>query len=318
MTEERPLEATGERLVPEHQHGELVHAEHLARYRLAAQLAGSRRVLDVACGAGYGTAMLAAAARSAVGVDLDAATVEYARGRYGSAEFVVGDAAALPFEDGAFDLVVSFETIEHVPEPERVLAELRRVLAPDGWLVVSTPNKHEYLVENEFHEREFTHEEFVELLRGSFASVELYLQHNWNSSAVLPPAAAADARGEQPADVDFYKLTGVEPGGELYTVAICGSGPAPGPLRGVAVAASLDEAHRLAERLVAAEREVRRWHDEYEKAAEVAKSHHDEFMEVRERLIERDAVLERIYSSISWRVTRPLRWAKQLRRRDGG
>ena len=92
----------------------------------------------------------------------------HARARYPAAEFVQGDVRQLPFEDGAFELVVSFETIEHVHDPERVLDELRRVLAGDGLLVISTPNKRQYLVENEFHEREFRHEEFVELLRTRF------------------------------------------------------------------------------------------------------------------------------------------------------
>jgi 2-polyprenyl-3-methyl-5-hydroxy-6-metoxy-1,4-benzoquinol methylase len=68
----------------------------------------------------------------------------------------MGDVRELPFGDGMFDLVVCFETIEHVADPERLLAELRRVMAGDGLLFVSTPNKREYLVENELHKREFS------------------------------------------------------------------------------------------------------------------------------------------------------------------
>ena len=98
------LEVTGERLLPEQQRGELVHAQHLARYRFAAQFARGRRVLDAACGEGYGTAILAAAgARAAVGVDIDQPTVDHARAKYGL-DFERADVAELPFEDGSFDL----------------------------------------------------------------------------------------------------------------------------------------------------------------------------------------------------------------------
>src|SRR2546426_8872802 len=108
------LEATGERLLPDQQRGELVHAEHLARYRFATQFARRRRVLDAASGEGYGTAMLAAAgAGAAVGVELDPDVVAHAREKYGL-EFVQGDVCDLPFDESSFDLVVSFETIEHV------------------------------------------------------------------------------------------------------------------------------------------------------------------------------------------------------------
>jgi SAM-dependent methyltransferase len=304
------LKATGERLVPELQHGELVHAEHLARYLVAARLAGSRRVLDVACGTGYGTAILAASASSAAGVDIDEATVEYARARHPGPTFSVADAAALPFGDGSFDLVVSFETIEHVPDPERVLAELRRVLTHDGLLVVSTPNKDRYLVENEFHQREFTHAEFVALLNRAFSHVQLLLQHNWSTSAVLAPDAAAEASGERRVDVDVYKVAGIEPGGELYTVAICAAQPQPIP-SGVAVTAGADESHELARRLVEAERTAESWHAEFKQAELATQQWHGEYDKAR-------GVLERIYSSPSWRLTRPLRGAKRLLRRGRG
>jgi SAM-dependent methyltransferase len=297
-----PLEATGERLVPELQHGELVHAEHLARYRFAAQLARGRRVLDVASGEGYGAQILAAGgAGSVVGADVDEQAVAHARARYPDAEFVVADVAKLPFEDDSFDLVVSFETIEHVPNPEGVLAELRRVLRPDGLLVISTPNKHQYLVENEFHEREFTHEEFVALLGGLFPSVQLVLQHNWMTSAVLEPDAAAEAGGERPLGADFHKLVALQPGEELYTIAICAEAPLSERLRGVAVAASLDEAHELARRAVDAERTAHRWHDEYQKTLT---AWHENVAEMR--------------STLSWRLTKPFRIRSWWKRRRGG
>ena len=287
------LEATGERLVPEEQHGELVHAEHLVRYLVAAQLAPSRRVLDAACGEGYGTALLAAAgARSATGVDVDERTVAHARSRYPAAEFETADIRDLPFGDASFDLVACFETIEHVPEPDGVLVELRRVLAHDGLLLVSTPNKHEYLVENEFHEREFFHEEFVALLEAHFEHVEILLQHNWLMSAVLGSKLARRASGDEALGIELRKVAGIEPGEELYTFALCGSEALPA-LRPAGVVASVDEAHRLAERLVEAERTAEHWHSEYQ-------------------------TLVGVYDSVWWRMTAPLRWlADRLRRRLG-
>jgi SAM-dependent methyltransferase len=301
---EEHLAATGERLVPGLQHGELVHAEHLTRYRLAAQLAQSRRVLDAACGEGYGTDLLArTGASSATGVDLDEKTVAHARELYPGAQFVCADVRELPFDTGAFDLVVSFETIEHVADPERALDELKRVTDDDGLLLISTPNKHEYQVPNPFHEREFFHAEFLELLEARFESVELLLQHNWLTSAALPVELAADASGEARHEIEFSKLAAVVPGGELYTLALCGGGPLP-ELRPVAVAAGVDEAHDLARRTLEAERTAQMWHNEYEKAVAVYKR--------------TEKTLFEIYGSVWWRMTAPLRRLVSLARRKRG
>jgi SAM-dependent methyltransferase len=298
------LEATGERLVPEHQHGELVHAEHLVRYRLAAGLARSCRTLDAACGEGYGTAMLAAAGASeAIGVDVDESTVAHATTRYPGATFTVADVTDLPFEDGRFELVVSFETIEHVKQPERALDELRRELSDDGMLVISTPNKHRYLVENKFHEREFTHEEFLALLSARFPVVELLLQHNWNASLILSPAAAADAGGGHAHPLELSKTVGISPGQELYTLALCTvSGKIP-QIGALGVAATVDEAHELAVRLRAAEDTAASWHDEWQKAKAIAEHWTEEYWATR--------------NSIWWRMTAPLRRIAGLVRRRG-
>ncbi|MDP1850301.1 MAG: class I SAM-dependent methyltransferase [Solirubrobacteraceae bacterium] len=167
------LEATGERLIPEAYAGSVVLAEHLARYRFAARLARGRDVLDAACGEGYGSAMLAAAgASTVVGIDIDAATVAHARATHG-VDVRQGDVSRLPFDDVTFGLVVSFETIEHVAEPERALDEFRRVLAPGGLLVVSTPNADEYLEDNPYHEHELTMAQFAQALDARFPHVEM-------------------------------------------------------------------------------------------------------------------------------------------------
>ena len=255
-------------------------------------------MLDAACGEGYGTALLAGAgSSSATGLDLDEAAIAHARSNHPAPEFVVGDVGDLPFDDASFDLIVCFETIEHVPDPGRALAELQRVVAPEGLLLVSTPNKHQYLVENEYHEREFFHEEFVEFLRARFASVELLLQHNWLASAVLPVPAAGDRSGELDHEIAFHKLTGLEPGQELYTLALCGRDELP-QLRGAVVAATVDEAHELARRAVEAERTAEMWHGEYRRAEEG---------------------LLQAYNSVWWRLTAPPRRLIELvRRRLGG
>ena len=150
-----------ERLVPE----EAVEAslqEHVARYRFARERVRGR-VLDVACGTGYGTAML-----GAVGVDVSLDALRYARRH--PARYVAADAARLPFGRGDFDAVVSFETIEHVADPARFVAECVRVLKPGGRLLVSTPNRELWSPRSpkplqRHHVKEFTKREFLEVLR---------------------------------------------------------------------------------------------------------------------------------------------------------
>jgi SAM-dependent methyltransferase len=294
------LEVTGERLLPEQQRGELVHAQHLARYRFAAQLAKGRRVLDAACGEGYGTAMLAAmGARTAVGVDIDQPTVDHARERYGL-EFAKADVAALPFEDKSFDMVVSFETLEHVSDAALAIAEFRRVLADDGVLVASTPNSDRYLVDNEFHAREFTEQEFGELLAPHFAEVALFYQQDWLTSAVMAEPALAADDGERPLPLELTKVARHAPGDQLFTIAVCGRGDAPVD---TAVITSIFEAQKLHEwvkRALGAEElywkvrgELEDWMERtYEAERQLGQS--------------RDKVAQ-MEESLSWRITRPLR-----------
>lgn len=117
---------------------------HRKRYGFARQFCAGRRVLDLACGAGYGARMLALAARRVVAADFDQPTLEEAAWRFARANIahVCADGTQLPFADRAFDVVVSCETIEHLwPEQvARFLSEFRRVLAPGGTLILSTPN----------------------------------------------------------------------------------------------------------------------------------------------------------------------------------
>ncbi len=181
------LDSTGERFLPE-QRG-AIRWEHMHRYLFARELVTGRNVLDVASGEGYGTRLLAERARYVLGVDIAEEAVEHARRAYaqsGLLEFVLGDCTALPMAAASVEVVVSFETIEHVHNPGQVLNEFRRVLRSDGLLVISTPNRAHYPAGNPFHRHEFTAEEFREELRVRFKHVALYGQRIVVGSCLLP------------------------------------------------------------------------------------------------------------------------------------
>lgn len=256
MSEE--LKATGERLMPGQQDGELVVAEHFARYRWASAFVPGKDVLDAASGEGYGTDTLAAAgAASVIGVDIAEEAVAHAKKRYGH-DYRQGDVTALPLDDASRDVVVSFETIEHVEDPAAAIKEFKRVLRPGGVLVISTPNAEKYTVENEFHVKELTRDEFADALGASFANVRMHLQHNLLSSVV----ADEDSRGPGgDVDLEFHADAAMAPGEELYILAVCSDADLPPAPRPVAFASATYEAHELAERVVSAEGLLKEWNE---------------------------------------------------------
>jgi ubiquinone/menaquinone biosynthesis C-methylase UbiE len=193
-----PDDFTGERFLPECT-GE-IWAEHWHRYLFAARHVAGRDVLDAACGEGYGAAWIARHAKSVTGLDVDAPTIAAARAKYTTPglRFETGSVATMPFADASFDCVVSFETLEHLAEQQAMLAEMRRVLRPEGILIISTPNRIEYSEKrdfhNEFHVRELSEGEFHALLGRHFGAQRWYGQRLVFNSALWPlPAAIGDA-----------------------------------------------------------------------------------------------------------------------------
>ena len=155
-------------------------AEHRSRYHMAAGYCVGRVVLDIACGAGYGCAMLKeAGARSVIGVDLAwQAMADSMRSLAPGIQLIQADGTALPLAAASIDVVTSFETLEHISNCAGFLRELRRVLKPDGLLLLSTPNALTSkpvngVPRNPFHVREFTPEELLGILQEQFSCVEL-------------------------------------------------------------------------------------------------------------------------------------------------
>jgi SAM-dependent methyltransferase len=172
------LDFTGERMVPE-KASQTTFWEHIYRYRFATKFVRGKRVLDIACGEGYGSAaLLQAGAASVIGVDISEETCNHARQKYGI-DARPGDALNIPLPDQSVDLIVSFETIEHVDRPAAFLDECVRVLAPQGRLVISTPNRDVYSEggkHNPFHQQELNQAEFTLLLNQRFRNWKLYTQ----------------------------------------------------------------------------------------------------------------------------------------------
>lgn len=180
MSNKPELEFTGERFTPECVR-EIAY-EHWHRYAWAAEVVAGKRVLDAACGEGYGSRLLAARAAQVHGLDVSEEAIEHARRRYAGdrVHFDCGDATRLPYEDDCFDAVVSFETLEHLEEQDRLLAEFRRVLRPDGFLLISSPDRKTYSddtgYDNPFHVRELYRDEFEALLARHFPAFQLWGQ----------------------------------------------------------------------------------------------------------------------------------------------
>ncbi|MBK6836791.1 MAG: class I SAM-dependent methyltransferase [Bacteroidetes bacterium] len=158
--------------------------EHVHRYEEAIKVIGaSRRVLDIACGNGYGSFILAnASIEEVVGGDIDANTIEECNNKFWAKNltFSVIDGTQLQFEDGYFDAVVSFETIEHTTNYMDMLKEFKRVIKDSGVVIISTPNiiinSPSGKVLNPYHTQEWKYTELKEILEREFSSVQIFGQ----------------------------------------------------------------------------------------------------------------------------------------------
>ena len=206
------MKFTGERMVLGETDIEL-EIEHLNRYYFAAQFTDGKHVLDAACGTGYGSAVLAHNAERVDGIDISEESIHYADQRYGAdnISFQQASVESIPYPESTFDVVVSFETLEHVDElmQGRFLREIRRVLKPDGLLIMSTPNHEIYSKRgtNEFHVKELSNTEFRCLLEARFRHVQMFSQQREVCDVIIgSDSGAAASRNGLPIEQAEYMI----------------------------------------------------------------------------------------------------------------
>ena len=168
----------------------VLHAEHIVRYSLAIPYVRGKKVLDLACGTGYGSFFLSLHSQEIIGVDISPEAIQSARKKYqrNNLSFVVSDAMSTPFQDHSFDVIVSFETIEHIKNDLTFLKEVKRILKQEGLLLLSCPNivwskKHD--IHNPFHFREYTEKSILRLVSSYFKFSSISSQYDVGGSLIL-------------------------------------------------------------------------------------------------------------------------------------
>jgi SAM-dependent methyltransferase len=175
-----PLELTGERTLPDVPAENYWYRRHLVVYRWIAERCEGLRVVDMACGEGYGSAVLSERALGVVGVDANPEAHEHARLKYARPDLSFARALVEEFSDGApWDAIVFLQTVEHLERPAEVLERFASLLTPRGVAYISTPNRFTLAPPgaersgNPWHVREYGPGEFEGLLAPHFGSVEL-------------------------------------------------------------------------------------------------------------------------------------------------
>jgi len=168
-----------ERIIP-HKTPKVIYLDHLARYKFIECYVTNKVVLDVGCGNGYGTYRLAEKAEKVIGVDISKEVVGYAKEHYLATNlyYRIMDATKLEFRDETFDVICSFDVIEHISDFRKYLSEIKRVLKKGGWCFISTPNKaitspYSEKPINPFHSQEFYYRDFKNILEEFFNSVKV-------------------------------------------------------------------------------------------------------------------------------------------------
>ncbi|MHA6532779.1 rhamnan synthesis F family protein [Paenibacillus sp. BAC0078] len=216
------MDFTGERFIPHKALGE-IEIEHKQRYYAILELLHNKVVLDAACGEGYGSDLMASVAERVYGLDISSESIEWARNKYNSnnLSFINSSIETIPLPDSSVDVVVSFETIEHVNEEIQMkfMKEVKRVLKEDGMLIISTPDKKKYSDEshfrNPFHVKEFYLAEFELFLSKFYSNVSIFHQ-GFETFSIL--SSQNDLANQKFKMVDTEKIANKD---GKYIVAIC-------------------------------------------------------------------------------------------------
>lgn len=224
------MDFTGERFIPELTDFNISY-EHWHRYLYANSFVKNKRVLDIACGEGFGTYFLSTQAKAIIGVDIDLEVIKYANQNYSNSnlQFINGSAMEIPINiTSQFDVIISFETIEHITENDQIkfLSEVKRLLKPNGIFIVSTPDKLYYSDipnhQNRFHLKEFYRSEFESFLNKSFKHTSIVGQQIHTASYISDPLKSSNEILEfnlKLTDQGF--LPSEEPKKDMYMIAIC-------------------------------------------------------------------------------------------------
>lgn len=215
---------TGERMTPEKDTSpkyQMRVLRHLFAYKIAEKyIDDAKMVLEAGCGEGYGTNLLANKAKAIIGLDVDGATIKQARTKYQkkNCSFKTYDGKEFPFANNSFDVVISFQVLEHIKNDQSYLAEIARVLKADGRLILTTPNKANRLAPgqkpwNRFHVREYTDSELHKVLAGYFKSITI--QGVQGSPEIQKQELARVRRLSKLAKIDPFKIRKILPASVL-------------------------------------------------------------------------------------------------------
>ncbi|MBV9358517.1 MAG: methyltransferase domain-containing protein [Chloroflexi bacterium] len=307
-----PLAWTGERLTS--RTAGQVEVEHLHRYFLARALCRGADVLDIASGEGYGAMLLAQVAKSVIGIDSSVESVVFAQANYARANlrFIHGDARSISLPDHSVDIVVSFETIEHFYEQEQFLREVKRVLRPGGRFVVSSPERDVYSPAggpvNPHHVRELTRGELTRLLQATFASVTLYAQRVLVGSALMPESMSTYGQPlitfERRDATHFEASEGLPR--PVYLLAVASDAPLE-HLGGSLYIERSDLDQVLTPRPDELNRDAALTEQRNAELTDRVRQLDDQVAELRAELERSITYNQALLSSMSWRVTEPLR-----------
>lgn len=186
------MEYTGERFIPDSD-GLEIEAEHMHRYKAISSCIKNMNILDAGCGTGYGSFLMSQYAKNVTGIDISSETVQWCNDHYTAQQnlkFIQGSLNSLPFDDSVFDCIVIFEVIEHVEKviQDQFILEAKRILKPNGVLVMSTPNKSIYTdksgYHNPYHISEFYSDDYKEYLYREFEFVKMFNQSLYLISSI--------------------------------------------------------------------------------------------------------------------------------------